>query len=127
MLERPAEARRELERAWKAGYRTPEVSYALGLALGQLYQRALAELPPADDQETEALRRADLARSLREPALRVLERRRRLGSRRRPNTSKGSSRMHERRWQQALDKAQAAPRRACRGCTRRTRSKATFA
>ena len=62
VLERPAEARRELERAWKAGYRAPEVSYALGLALGQLYQRALAELPPGDDAETETLRRADLAR-----------------------------------------------------------------
>ena len=34
----PDGARAHLERAWAAGYRTPEVAYALGLALGALYQ-----------------------------------------------------------------------------------------
>jgi serine/threonine-protein kinase len=107
VLERPAEARRELERAWKAGYRTPEVSYALGLAFGQLYQRALSELPPADDQETEALRRADLARTLREPALAYLKSAVGLQSEA-PEYVEGLIALHERRWQRALDKAHAA-------------------
>jgi serine/threonine-protein kinase len=107
VLERPAEARRELERAWKAGYRAPEVSYALGLALGQLYQRALSELPPADDQQTEALRRADLARDLREPALAYLKGAVGLQSEA-PEYVEGLIALHERRWQQALDKAHAA-------------------
>ena len=107
MLERPAEARRELERAWKAGYRAPEVSYSLGLALGQLYQRALSELPPADDQQTEALRRASLARELREPALAYLKGAVGLQSEA-PEYVEGLIALHERRWQQALDKAHAA-------------------
>jgi len=107
VLERPDEARRELERAWRAGYRTPEVSYALGLALGQLYQRALAELPPADDHATEALRRADLARALREPALAYLKNAVGLQSEA-PEYVEGLIALHERRWQQALDKARAA-------------------
>jgi eukaryotic-like serine/threonine-protein kinase len=107
VLQRPAEARRELERAWKAGYRAPEVSYALGLALGQLYQRALSELPPADDQETEALRRADLARDLREPALQYLKGAVGLQSEA-PEYVEGLIALHERHWQQALDKAHAA-------------------
>ncbi|HEX9104684.1 MAG TPA: protein kinase, partial [Polyangia bacterium] len=107
VLERPAEARRELERAWKAGYRTPEVSYALGLALGQLYRRALAEVPPADDKATEALRRADLARELREPALAYLKGAVGLQSEA-PEYVEGLIALHERRWEQALDKARAA-------------------
>ncbi|MGZ3407796.1 MAG: hypothetical protein ACXVAN_15200, partial [Polyangia bacterium] len=107
VLERPAEARRELERAWKAGYRAPEVSYALGMALGELYRRALAELPPADDKETEALRRQSLARELREPALAYLKS---AGSTQSeaPEYVEGLIALHERRWQQALDKARAA-------------------
>src|SRR5205823_4522451 len=67
VLERPAEARRELERAWQSGYRTPEVSYALGLAFGQLYQRALAEVAPGEERELSAARRQELARTLRDP------------------------------------------------------------
>jgi len=110
VLERPDLARRELERAWKAGYRTPEVSYSLGLALGQLYQRALAELPPADDQQTEALRRADLARELREPALAYLKGAVGLQSEA-PEYVEGLIAMHERKWKEALDKAHAAQAR----------------
>ena len=107
VLQRPEEARRELERAWAAGYRAPEVSYALGLAFGQLYQRALAEVPPADDQQTEALRRADLARTLREPALAYLKGAVGLQSEA-PEYVEGLIALHERRWEQALDKARAA-------------------
>ena len=107
VLERPAEARRELERAWKAGYRAPEVSYSLGLALGQLYQRALSEMPPADDQQTEAVRRADLARDLREPALGYLKGAVGLQSEA-PEYVEGLIALHERQWDRALEKARAA-------------------
>ena len=107
VLERPAEARRELERAWRAGYRAPEVSYALGLALGQLYQRALSELPPADDKDVEAVRRADLARDFREPALAYLKHAAGLQSEA-PEYVEGLIALHERHWSLALDKARAA-------------------
>ncbi|HEY2745972.1 MAG TPA: serine/threonine-protein kinase [Polyangia bacterium] len=110
VLERPADARRELERAWRAGYRAPEVSYALGLALGQLYQRALAELPPADDSGAEKERRAALARDLRQPALAYLKGA--VGVRSEaPEYVEGLIALHERRWQEALDKARAAEER----------------
>jgi serine/threonine-protein kinase len=69
-LERPDDARRELEQAVAVGYRAPEVMYALGLALGRLYQRGLAELSRSDDQ---AERRAALERMYREPALQYLK------------------------------------------------------
>jgi serine/threonine-protein kinase len=107
VLERPVEARRELERAWKAGYRAPEVSYALGLALGQLYQRGLSEHATSDDKTVEGARRADLARELREPALAYLKQAQGLQSEA-PEYVEGLIALHERRWQQALDKANAA-------------------
>jgi serine/threonine-protein kinase len=83
------------------------VSYSLGLALGQLYQRALAELPPADDKQTEAMRRADLARELREPALAYLKGAVGLQSEA-PEYVEGLIAMHERKWDHALEKARAA-------------------
>jgi eukaryotic-like serine/threonine-protein kinase len=110
VLERPSEARRELERAWRAGYRAPEVSYALGLALGELYQRALSELPPTDDKDVEGARRADLARALREPALQYLRSAAGLQAQA-PEYVEGLIALHERRWTEALDKARAAQRR----------------
>jgi serine/threonine-protein kinase len=67
-LAEPEEARVHLERAWAAGYRTREVGYALGRALGELYEAALEEaaaLPPAE-YET---RQRELAASLRDPAV----------------------------------------------------------
>lgn len=111
ILERPGDARRELERAWRAGYREPEVSYALGLALGQLYQRALSELPPSDDKDVESARRADLARTLREPALQYLKAAAGVQAQA-PEYVEGLIALHERRWAEALDKARAAQRRA---------------
>jgi predicted Ser/Thr protein kinase len=107
VLERPAEARRELERAWQAGYRTPEVSYALGLALGQLYQRALASLAPGEDREASTARRDEIAKSLRDPALAYLKAAGSLDIAA-PAYVEGLIALHERRWEQALDKARAA-------------------
>lgn len=65
-------ARTELEAAWQSGYRTPEVSYALGLALGELYREAreqLGQLP----RELRPERERELSQKLREPALRHLQ------------------------------------------------------
>ncbi|MDB4966513.1 MAG: Protein kinase [Myxococcales bacterium] len=107
VLERPVEARRELERAWQAGYRTPEVSYALGLALGQLYQRALSSVAPGDDREASIARRGELAKTLRDPALAYLKSAGTLDIEA-PAYVEGLIALHERRWEQALDKARLA-------------------
>src|SRR5262249_13436642 len=37
-------AKTHLEQAWNTGYKTPDVAYALGLAMGALYQREFQEI-----------------------------------------------------------------------------------
>ncbi|HJW09851.1 MAG TPA: protein kinase, partial [Holophagaceae bacterium] len=72
-LRQPEQARLELQRAWDMGYRSPELSLALGEALGQLYQRGIEEARSIPSKELRRLRLEDLARTLREPALARLQ------------------------------------------------------
>jgi serine/threonine-protein kinase len=71
-LDRWDDALRELEQAYASGYRSHELAYALGLAHGKLYQRALAAVPKNGDDKTHAARLAEIARAHRDPALRYL-------------------------------------------------------
>jgi serine/threonine-protein kinase len=106
-IDRPADAERELRQAIAVGYRTPEVSYALGLALGELYQQGLAEVARTDDQKA---RRAELERRFREPALANLKAS--AGAHvDAPEYVEGLIALHERRYSEALDKARAAQSR----------------
>jgi serine/threonine-protein kinase len=106
-LGEPEAARRELERAWAAGWRTPEVACALGLALGELYEAALVQAERIDSAE---LRKRELSRvekELRAPALDYLKR----GASAQtlaPALVEGLIAFHERR----LDDALGAARRA---------------
>ncbi len=63
----------DLDAAWAAGDRSPELAYALGLVHGQLFQRALAELPKTTDKKLDAARRDAIARAHRDPALAYLK------------------------------------------------------
>ncbi|HJZ88744.1 MAG TPA: protein kinase [Polyangia bacterium] len=72
-LREPAEARQHLERAWSNGYRSPEVAYALGLALGALYERELTDVELQVNREARASRRRELERAYRDPALAYLK------------------------------------------------------
>jgi eukaryotic-like serine/threonine-protein kinase len=68
-LGNPGTALGHLESAWEAGYRTPEAAYALGLALGALYQR---ELPLATGITSPDLRRKrllEIQKIYRDPAI----------------------------------------------------------
>ncbi len=66
------EARRHLERAWKAGYRRPEVAVALGRTLGYLYTRSVTESQVASGgPERDAFLREE-ERAYREPAVSYL-------------------------------------------------------
>ncbi len=58
----------ELAAAWEGGYREPRVAYALALAEGRLYQRALREIErlPKEQRETQ---RGAIERRYRDPAL----------------------------------------------------------
>ncbi len=62
----------EIYKAWELGYRTPEVAYALGLALGRLYQD---QLKRARNIRLSSLREASIRSieaSYREPAVSYL-------------------------------------------------------
>jgi serine/threonine-protein kinase len=68
-LHEPREARRRLEEAGALGLRSPDLSYALGLALARLYQEAVRDLRGVTDAELRAERLAALDRDLRGPAI----------------------------------------------------------
>lgn len=65
-------AREHLEAAWQGGYHAPEVAYAAGLALGQLYQRELVALARLRNPQERDKRRQEIERTLRDPALAYL-------------------------------------------------------
>jgi tetratricopeptide (TPR) repeat protein/predicted Ser/Thr protein kinase len=67
-LHQYARGRELLERAWRGGQKTPEVSFALGLALGKLYQSELGRLKSIPDPDARKARRTEIERTLREPA-----------------------------------------------------------
>jgi len=67
-----AKARTYLDRAWSQGLRTPEVSFALGRALGQQYQRGLELARRIPDREVREARLRELQHQLRDPALNFL-------------------------------------------------------
>jgi predicted Ser/Thr protein kinase len=67
-------AEEHLQAAWKAGYRTPEVAYALGLALANRYQRELEAAHQLGDESTRKARVAALDEQYRRPTLAYLAR-----------------------------------------------------
>ena len=100
-------ARRYLERAWNAGYRRPEVAYALGLVMGTLYQRGLQEAARSGDKEVVAARRTAAAREYGSQAREYLKQSR--GAElEAPEYLEALLAFHEERYAQALDKARAA-------------------
>ena len=62
------EALAHLQAAWQAGERGPEVSYALGQALGQSYFDGLQRLSAVKQPAAEATVRRELERRFRDPA-----------------------------------------------------------
>ncbi len=73
-LEEWAEARAELERAEAMGVRDPELDYALGRVLGELYSRALEDARRSGDKGYFEKRKLELDRDQLTPALAHLER-----------------------------------------------------
>lgn len=64
-----AEAQKNLELAIADGYARPEVHYALGLALGKLYEQALDSAQRIADKGTREEKKREAERSYRDPAL----------------------------------------------------------
>jgi serine/threonine-protein kinase len=96
-----------LQAASDAGYRTPGVSYALGLVLGRLYEQQLQEARQIDDRALREAFRSDIETRFKEPALANLR------SGRDPATeaaayAEGLIALYEGRYEWALDKAREA-------------------
>jgi serine/threonine-protein kinase len=110
-LGRPEAARARLEAAWGAGYRPPEAAYALGLALGRLYERERKVADAIGNRELREARRREVQVSLRDPAVGYL--RQAQGSDAAPAAYVEGLLAHfEDRPQEALAKAAEAARRA---------------
>jgi eukaryotic-like serine/threonine-protein kinase len=65
----PAGAREQLEKAIAAGYSSPELEYALGRALGELFRRALDETRRITNEDERKKKVGELEKELRDPAL----------------------------------------------------------
>lgn len=109
-LGRPGEARRHLEAAWRQGYRTPDVAYALGLALGTLYQSELQLCDSIGSRELREARRREIQAAYRDPAVSYL--RQSAGGNAVPDYVQGLLAFYEKRYDEALARAEAALRAA---------------
>jgi serine/threonine-protein kinase len=69
VLHEPTKALVHLRTAWEADYRKPEVEYALGQALGELYKEELEQAQRISDKNTRQARQRALEEELLKPAL----------------------------------------------------------
>ena len=105
-----AQASEHLSRAWQAGYRAPEVGYALGLSLGRQYEKALARAKHTKDPALRRFRLRSAAERFRAPALDYL-RVARNAETVVPEHVEALLALFEERYSEALEKAQVAQRR----------------
>jgi serine/threonine-protein kinase len=106
-LQRYDEALIHLRLAEESGYRSPAVSYALGMVLGKLYETELRRANLLDDEALRAAFRDEIEREYREPALEHL----RASGSTQPEAAayaEGLIAFYERRYDEALAKARAA-------------------
>ena len=105
------EARNRLQEAWDKGYRTPESAYALGRALGNLYQKALQATNNIQNLELRAARRQEVERNYRDPALKRLKEAGQ-GGMDVPLYGEALVAFYEQRWEAALEILNRAKRQA---------------
>lgn len=72
-LQEPDKALDYLLRAERAGYKVPELNYALGIAEGELYRRSLIELRKMPESEARSVRQREIDAKYKEPALKHLQ------------------------------------------------------
>jgi predicted Ser/Thr protein kinase len=107
----PEAARVHLQRAWDSGYHTPDVAYALGLALGALYHRERETVDGIGSKELREARRREIQEKYRDPATFYL--RQSGGSDQAvPEYAEGLLAFYEKRYDAALERALAARAKA---------------
>jgi serine/threonine-protein kinase len=110
-LQDHSEAQSRLQEAWAKGYRTPESAYALGRALGNLYQKALQATNNIQNLELRAARRQEVERKFRDPALMRLKEAGQ-GGMDVPLYGEALVAFYEKRWEAALEILSRARRQA---------------
>ena len=101
------QALEHLRLAEESGYRTPAVSFALGMVLGKLYESQLQQVYQFDDEILRDAFRREIETEFREPALSYL----RLSGTTQPETTayaEGLIAFYEKRYDEALANARAA-------------------
>jgi len=66
-------AQNHLQQAWNAGYQTPDAAYALGLTLGNIYQKALSDADQIQDKEQRESKIREIEKQFRNPAVTYLQ------------------------------------------------------
>lgn len=98
-------AKESLENAWKSGYQQPEVSYALGMTLGALYQQKLQDVDAIRNPELRELQREKIEKEYRDPALQYLKQSKNLSTES-SDYAEALIAFYEKRFEIALQKAQ---------------------
>jgi serine/threonine-protein kinase len=95
-----------LEKAWKAGYQTPSTAYALGQAMGLLFQKKLGEAERITNQAERAKLKQQFEKEFRDPAVLYLKKAE--GSVESPAYVEGLIALYEKRYEDALKKSKEA-------------------
>ncbi len=66
-------AQDHLQKAWNSGYQTPDAAYALGLTLGNIYQKALSDADQIQDKEQRESKMREIEKEYRNPAVTYLQ------------------------------------------------------
>jgi eukaryotic-like serine/threonine-protein kinase len=107
VLREEKKAKGYLERALKKGYRTTEVNFALGQAIGALYQKELEAAERIGNKELREARKIEIEKQYRAPALEYL--RMSAGAQAEsPAYIEGLIAFYEKRYGDALEKAETA-------------------
>ena len=107
----PDQALVHLRRAWEGGYRRPDVAYSLGLTLAEIYRREREAVDGIGSRELREARRKEIQEKYRDPATSYL-RQSAGGQLAVPEYAEGLLAFCEKRYDQALAKADEAMARA---------------
>lgn len=72
-LQEYPKAKEHLEKAWAAGFQTPEVAYELGMAMGELFLKESEIINRIDNKELRETRKNEIEETYRKPAVHYLK------------------------------------------------------
>lgn len=109
-LDDPDKALVHLRTSYESGYRDPELHYALGRALGEIYRKRLSEAEGIRNKEIREARKKEIEQQYRIPALQHLKAGNAAGA---LSTDVAESLLwyYERKWNQALQRSMVAFRK----------------